>query len=285
MENRGILEKTREAADFIEDKITEQQEGPGAGGEKIETALVLGSGLGGLADEIESPLKIEYADIPNFPAVTVPGHAGRIVCGQLEGKRVMVFQGRFHYYEGYPMEDVVLPVRVMALLGIRNLILTNAAGGINTSFQPGDLMCITDHIKLTGLSPLRGPNLKELGPRFNDMSDAYSKALRKLVSQAALAAGTSLREGVYAYMTGPSFESPAEIRMLRTLGADAVGMSTVPEVIVASHAGLKVAAISTITNMAAGILDQPLSHEEVMETGALVKDKLLGLIREVIRAL
>ncbi|MDY7026745.1 MAG: purine-nucleoside phosphorylase [Spirochaetota bacterium] len=270
------LSRARRAAEYIQEIFADR---------RPETALVLGSGLGALAESIESPLTIEYAGIHDFPVSTVPGHAGRIVIGELEGKEVMVFQGRFHYYEGYSMEDVVLPVRVMSLLGIQTLILTNAAGGINTSFEPGDLMCIRDHIKLTGLSPLRGPNIDDFGPRFNDMSDAYSGELRRIMHEAAVRTGTTLREGVYAYMTGPSFETPAEIKMLRLLGADAVGMSTVPEVIVAAHAGMRAAGISTITNMAAGILDQPLSHEEVMETGARVKEKLLALIGEVLRAL
>ncbi|HDQ14368.1 MAG TPA: purine-nucleoside phosphorylase, partial [Sediminispirochaeta sp.] len=211
-----------------------------------------------------------------------PGHSGRIVFGRLGEKTVLVFQGRFHFYEGYSMDEVVFPVWVLILLGVEQLILTNAAGGINTVFSPGDLMCITDHIKLSGESPLRGPNLDAFGPRFNDMSDAYSSEFRRAAGDAAARVGVDLRQGVYAYMTGPSFETPAEINMLRLLGADAVGMSTVPEVITATHAGLRVLAISTITNMAAGILDQPLSHEEVMETGAMVRDKLLLLLKEII---
>ncbi len=276
MTDTPALNRARRAAEYVKGRLADRQP---------ETALVLGSGLGAVAESIVQPVTIEYSEIPDFPVSTVPGHAGRIVMGELEGQEVMVFQGRFHYYEGYSMEDVVLPVRVMALLGVRNLILTNAAGGINTSFEPGDLMCIRDHIKLTGLSPLRGPNIDEFGPRFNDMSDAYSRELRSIIQEAAARPGTKLQQGVYAYMTGPSFESPAEIQMLRTLGADAVGMSTVPEVIVAAHAGIRAAGISTITNMAAGILDQPLSHEEVMETGAMVKDKLLSLIRDVLRTI
>jgi len=274
MRTDALLNSIYTASDFIRQELSNRQP---------EVAMVLGSGLGALAESIEAPVSIDYSDIPHFPVSTVPGHAGRIVFGILEGKSVLVFQGRFHYYEGYSMDEVVLPVRIMVRLGIKTLILTNAAGGINTAFIPGDLMCLSDHIKLTGLSPLRGPNIDEFGPRFNDMSDAYSGELRKILHQAADTTGVSIKEGVYAYMTGPSFETPAEIRMLRNLGADAVGMSTVPEVIAAAHAGLKVLAISTITNMAAGILDQPLSHEEVMETGQRVKDKLLALIREVLR--
>lgn len=274
-ENRkdARLKPVQKAADYILSRLKDC---------KPEIALVLGSGLGGLADGIEDPVVIEYSAIPNFPVSTVPGHAGRIVAGSLGSKTVMVFQGRFHYYEGYDMDAVVFPVRVMTLLGIERLILTNAAGGINTLFKAGDLMCITDHIKLTGESPLRGPNMDALGPRFNDMSDAYSAEFRRIAAEAAVTTGVDLRQGVYAYMTGPSFETPAEIRMLRMLGADAVGMSTVPEVITAAHAGLQVLAISTITNMAAGILNQPLSHEEVMEAGAMVRDRLLALLREIV---
>jgi len=267
------LKPVQKAADYILARLKDH---------KPEVALVLGSGLGGLAEGIEDSVTIEYSSIPNFPVSTVPGHAGRIVCGSLGPKTVIVFQGRFHYYEGYSMDEVVFPVRVLTLLGIEQLILTNAAGGINPLFRAGDLMCITDHIKLTGVSPLRGANIDALGPRFNDMSDAYTATLRRIAEDAAVATEIDLRHGVYAYMTGPSFETPAEIRMLRSLGADAVGMSTVPEVIVAAHAGLQVLAISTITNLAAGILDQPLSHEEVMAAGAMVRDKLLALIKGIV---
>lgn len=267
------IRAVQKAADYILSKIKSQQP---------DIALVLGSGLGALADDIENPVYIPYSEIPNFPTSTVAGHAGRIVVGNLGSKKVLVFQGRVHFYEGYSMDEVVFPIRVLTLLGIEKLVLTNAAGGINTAFKPGDLMCITDHIKLSGESPLRGPNSDTFGPRFNDMSDAYTSELREIAFMAAAKIKVDLRQGVYAYMTGPSFETPAEIRMLRILGADAVGMSTVPEVIAASHAGVQVLAISTITNMAAGILDQPLSHEEVMETGARVRDKLLALLKEII---
>ena len=246
--------------------------------------LILGSGLGVLGDQIEGADFVPYAEIPGFPVSTVEGHAGRLVFGELEGKQVVIMQGRFHYYEGYSMDEVVFPVRVMKLLGVETLVVTNAAGGVNTAFMPGDLMLISDHIKFFTDSPLRGHNIEELGPRFNDMSTAYTPALRSLARDAAAAQGIDVREGVYAHMPGPSFETPAEIRMLRTLGADAVGMSTVPEVIAAAHADMKVLGISAISNMAAGILDQPLNHEEVMETGRMVRDRFVGLVRAVVQA-
>lgn len=247
--------------------------------------LILGSGLGVLGDEIEGGSRIAYEDIPGFPVSTVEGHAGQLVLGELEGVPVVVMQGRFHYYEGYSMDQVVFPVWVMRSLGVRTLLVTNAAGGINTSFAPGDLMLITDHIKFFTDSPLRGPNIEDFGPRFNDMSDAYTARLRALAKKAAAEVGIDLREGVYAHMAGPSFETPAEIRMLRTLGADAVGMSTVPEVIAAAHASLDVIGISAISNLAAGILDQPLNHEEVIETGRQVRDTFIRLVRTIVRAL
>lgn len=268
------LETARKAADYIRGKI----------GESPEIGLVLGSGLGVLGNDVENPVVIDYKDIPGFPLSTVPGHAGRLVVGTLEGRSVLVMQGRFHYYEGYSLEQVTFPVRVMKMIGIGNLLVTNAAGGVNMAFRPADLMLITDHIKFFSDSPLRGKNIDELGPRFNDMSEAYSRELRDLAKKAAAAEGIDLREGVYAFMGGPSFETPAEIRMLRTLGADAVGMSTVPEVITAVHAGMRVLGISCISNMAAGILPQPLNHEEVMETGELVKEKFLTLVRGVVKA-
>ncbi len=267
------LKPVQKAADYILARLKDR---------RPDVALVLGSGLGDLAEGVEDAVEISYSEIPNFPVSTVHGHVGRLVIGTLGTKTVMVFQGRFHYYEGYDMDEVVFPVRVLTLLGIERLILTNAAGGINTIFKPGDLMCITDHIKITGESPLRGPNIDAFGPRFNDMSDAYSANMRRIALEGAEKVRVDLRQGVYAYMTGPSFETPAEIRMLRVLGADAVGMSTVPEVVAAVHAGLQVLAISTITNMAAGILNQALSHEEVMETGSMVRDKLLSLLKEIV---
>lgn len=266
------IEKMEQSAAFIRSKIEMQP----------EIAAVLGSGLGVLADEVEDAVEINYADIPHFPVSTVEGHAGKLVIGKLEGKAVMVMKGRFHYYEGYGMDEVAFPIRVMKLLGINNLLVTNAAGGINKKFEPGDLMLIKDHIKFFSESPLRGKNIEAFGPRFNDMSDCYTAALRETAKEIAYGLGLVLQEGVYGFMPGPSYETPAEIKMLDVLGADAVGMSTVPEVIVATHAGMKVLGISCISNMAAGILDQPLHHEEVMETAESVKEKFLTLVRAII---
>ena len=247
-----------------------------------EIGVILGSGLGAYADQLENAVRLPYADIPGFPRSTVAGHAGLWCCGTLHGKRVAMMQGRFHYYEGYSMQDVTLPVRVMQQLGIKTLIVTNACGGVNLSYKPGDLMVISDIFSMTGQNPLIGPNLDAFGPRFPDMSCAFDKELRQLAHDCAKEQGFSLQEGVYAQMTGPSYETPAEIRMLRTLGADAVGMSTVPEVIVARHGGMRVLGISCVTNMAAGILDQPLSHKEVTETADRVKGQFTSLLDAVI---
>ena len=247
-----------------------------------EIGVILGSGLGAYADQLENAVRLPYADIPGFPRSTVAGHAGLWCCGTLHGKRVAMMQGRFHYYEGYSMQDVTLPVRVMQQLGIKTLIVTNACGGVNLSFEPGDLMVISDIFSLTGQNPLIGPNLDAFGPRFPDMSCAFDKELRALAHNCAKEQGFSLQEGVYAQMTGPSYETPAEIRMLRTLGADAVGMSTGPEVIVARHGGMRVLGISCVTNMAAGILEQPLNHKEVTETAERVKGQFTALLDAVI---
>ncbi len=251
--------------------------------EKAETAIVLGSGLGKLAEEITDRTEIAYPEIPGFPVSTVTGHAGKLVCGKLCGVPVVCLSGRFHYYEGYSFKETAFYVRVLKLLGIKRLILTNAAGGINTSYVPGDLMLISDHIKFTDESPLRGENYDELGPRFNDMSDCYTKELRIKAKAAAKSCGVDLKEGVYAFMPGPSYETPAEIRMLRILGADAVGMSTVAEATAAAHCGIKVAAISCITNMAAGILNKPLSHEDVKIIGEIAGEKFGNLIKEIVK--
>lgn len=244
-------------------------------------AVILGSGLGELADDVINPVILEYRDIPEFPHSTAPGHKGRLVIGRLEGELVLLMQGRFHFYEGYNMDVVVFPIRVMKLLGITSLIVTNAAGGVNESFTPGDLMLISDHLSMFCTNPLIGPNYSDFGPRFNDMSDAYSRDKRAKIKE--LISDLDLKVGVYAYMTGPSYETPAEIRTLRTLGADAVGMSTVPEVITAVHAGIEVLGISCITNMAAGILDQPLDGDEVIETGQKVKRKFSSLIIKILK--
>ncbi len=274
MEN--LMEKLNQAKAFIEKRT---------GSMAIDIGLVLGSGLGDLADTIKDPIIIKYKEIPNFPVSTVPGHAGRLVIGELEGKTVICMQGRFHFYEGYGMDQVVFPIQVMKLLGVKSLILTNAAGCVNTAWKPGDLMLITDHIKLAPTCPMRGPNEDELGPRFFDMSLAYDPSLSKVAREQAKELGINLREGVYMFFAGPNFETPAEIRAARALGADAVGMSTVPEAIAAAHCGLPTMGISCMTNMGAGILDQPLNHEEVLETGLKVKGQFTALIRAIVRGL
>ncbi|MUG85677.1 purine-nucleoside phosphorylase [Paenibacillus timonensis] len=247
-----------------------------------KVGLILGSGLGVLADHIEQPVSIDYRDIPFFPQSTVEGHAGELLIGTVQGTAVVLMKGRFHMYEGYGPEMTAFPVRVMKELGVSTLLVTNAAGGVNTSYHPGDLMLISDHLNLTGRNPLVGPNEEELGARFPDMSQAYSRRLRDIARKIAADKGVPLQEGVYAGLLGPTYETPAEIRMLRTLGADAVGMSTVSETIVARHAGVEVLGISCISNMASGILDQPLSHQEVMETTERVREKFLSLVLSII---
>ncbi|TJY44407.1 purine-nucleoside phosphorylase [Cohnella pontilimi] len=247
-----------------------------------EIGLILGSGLGVLGDDLDDSVTIPYADIPHFPVSTVEGHAGELVLGRLQGRQVALMRGRFHMYEGYEAERTALPIRVMKALGVKTLLVTNAAGGVNLDYEPGDLMVISDHLNLTGRNPLVGPNDNALGVRFPDMSEAYSKRLREVTRTAASELGFQTKEGVYAGLLGPNYETPAEIRMLRTLGADAVGMSTVAEVIAARHSGLEVLGISCISNMAAGILDQPLSHEEVMETSEKVKERFISLVLAVL---
>lgn len=249
---------------------------------KADIGVILGSGLGDYAEALEDAVKLPYSEIPGFPRSTVAGHAGMWCCGTLYGKRVVMMQGRFHYYEGYGMKDVTLPVRVMQKIGVKTLIVTNAAGGVNLGYHPGELMVIGDIFSMTAQNPLIGPNLDAFGPRFPDMSCAFDKELRALAHECANEQGFALREGVYAQMTGPTYETPAEIRMLRTLGADAVGMSTVPEVIVARHGGMRVLGISCITNMAAGILDQPLNHAEVTEMANRVKGQFRNLLDRII---
>lgn len=247
-----------------------------------QVALILGSGLGELADEIENKVVISYEEIPNFPVSTVQGHAGQLVYGDLEGKKVIALQGRFHYYEGYDLQTVTYPVRVFKELGVKTVIVTNAAGGINENFQPGDLMIITDHLNLTGQNPLIGHNIEAHGPRFVDMSQAYSPKGQALLKSVAQEIGLDIKEGVYTWFTGPTYETPAEIRFARTAGGDAVGMSTVPEVIVAVHSGMEVLGISCITNLAAG-MQASLNHEEVMEYSAKAKPMFKKLIRQTIR--
>ncbi len=242
-----------------------------------QVALILGSGLGDLADEITNAVKIPYEDIPNFPVSTVEGHAGQLVYGELAGVKVIALQGRFHYYEGYDLATVTYPVRVFKELGVETVILTNAAGGVNTSFKPGDLMVITDHINLTGQNPLIGANIENHGPRFVDMSHTYDLELQTLLHQVGEEQGINLQSGVYTWFTGPTYETPAEIRAVRTQGGDAVGMSTVPEAIVAKHAGMKVAGITCVTNLAAG-MQASLNHEEVVEVSQIVKPKFKQLL-------
>ncbi|WP_028394004.1 purine-nucleoside phosphorylase [Bacillus cihuensis] len=244
--------------------------------------MILGSGLGNLADEIENPFKIPYSEIPHFAKSEAIGHANELVIGELKGKTVVAMKGRFHYYEGYTLDEVTFPVRVMKALGVEKLLITNACGAINTSFQPGDLMLITDHLNLVANNPLIGPNNDELGTRFPDVSEVYNKELRNIVLEVAKEQNITLQQGVYAWWSGPAYETPAEIRMIRTLGADAVGMSTVPEALVAIHGNMKVLGISCLTNMACGILDQPLSHDEVIEVAAMVKEKFIKLVKETI---
>ncbi len=253
--------------------------------ESPRIGIILGSGLGPLAEKIENPIYISYDDIPGFPETTVEGHAGRFVFGDFMGKKVIAMQGRFHYYEGKQPSDIILPVRVMKLLGVDILLVTNAAGGINKEFNPGDIMLIKDHINLSGMNPLIGINDEDMGPRFPDMTFAYDTTLQEQVLSIAKDEKIDLKTGVYAMMSGPSYETPAEIKMLRILGADAVGMSTVPEVITANHAGMKVIGISCITNMAAGVLDKSLRHEEVIETAEKSRDKFIKLITSVIAAI
>jgi len=249
---------------------------------KPTIGLILGSGLGVLADEIRDAVVIPYHEIPGFTQSTVAGHKGQLVIGTLEGKQVVAMQGRFHYYEGHGLDAVTFPIRVMKSIGVETIIVTNAAGGINESFEPGDLMLIRDHLNMTFRNPLIGPNDERLGVRFPDMSEAYSKRLRQVAKEAAASQGIELREGIYVGLLGPSYETPAEIRMFRYLGGDAVGMSTVPEVIVARHMNMEVLGISCISNMAAGILEQPLSHEEVIETTEKVKAKFLALVHGIV---
>lgn len=269
---KDLIERLNKTAEYVSDIIRSTP----------EVAVILGSGLGSLADSIENKKEISYKDIPYFPQTTVPGHEGKLIFGELNGRRVLAMKGRFHYYEGNDMDAVVYPIRVFKSLGIDRLIVTNAAGGVNTAFAPGDLMIITDHISLFCENPLRGVNYDELGPRFPDMSRAYDRELINIALESANALGIDIKTGVYSYCKGPSFETPAEIRALRTLGADAVGMSTVPEVIAARHMGIRVLGISCITNMAAGILDQPLNHEEVLETGKLVENKFVRLVSHIV---
>ena len=250
-----------------------------------ELGVILGSGLGAFADLVEEKVVIAYKDIPHFPISTVEGHAGQLVFGKVQGRSVVVMQGRFHYYEGYTMQEVTFPIRVMQVLGVTGLIVTNAAGGINSAFQAGNLVLIKDHLNLMGDNPLRGANLANLGPRFPDLSEGYNLEWRQKALLIAKELGINPQEGVYVAVSGPNYETPAEIRYLRTIGADMVGMSTVPEVIVANHGGMRVLGISCVTNMAAGILPQKLNHAEVMETAERVGKQFVSFVQALVRAL
>jgi purine-nucleoside phosphorylase len=269
-----LYERAEHATRFIRSRV--------AAAEDVRVALVLGSGLGAFADALEDAQTLAYADIPGFARSTVEGHAGRLVVGKVGGVAVAAMQGRFHFYEGYTLEEVTFPVRALGLLGAGSLVLTNAAGGLNNSFEQGSLVVISDHLNLLGANPLLGTNDPRFGPRFPDMSEVYDREYQDAAICEAHAMGVELRRGIYAALAGPSYETPAEIRMLRLLGADAVGMSTVPEAIVARHMGIRVLGISCITNMAAGVSDKPINHEEVIETGERVRETFAELLRRVI---
>lgn len=249
----------------------------------IDVGIILGTGLGNLADEIENKKVIKYGEIPGFPVSTVVGHAGELIIGDLMGKKVLALNGRFHYYEGYTMETVTFPVRVMKALGITNMIVSNAAGGMNPHFEPGDLMIIEDHINLIGDNPLIGRNYDEFGPRFPDMSSAYCKEYIKLIKECSSDLSIKTQQGVYVAISGPTYETPSELRMLRLIGGDAVGMSTIPEVIVANHMGIKVLGVSCITDMALADNLEPLDHSKVVETANKAKNKFVALVKEFIK--
>lgn len=271
-------ENTLEAAAYIRSKY------PG----EVKTAVVLGSGLGAFADELENAVRIPYEEIPHFARSTVEGHAGQLVLGEAARVPVAVQQGRFHYYEGYDMQQVMFPVRTFGVMGIKNVVLTNAAGSLNADLPRGSLMLIRDHLNILGVNPLRGPNDKRFGPRFPDMSEVYDSEFRAIAAEEAAGIASDrdekniLGSGVYCALSGPTYETPAEIRMYRSLGADAVGMSTVPEAIAARHQGMRVLGISCITNLAAGMSDEPINHEEVMETGERVSSVFKELLRRII---
>lgn len=272
------LQQVDQAADFIRERTSYRP----------RVGLILGSGLNALADSVANPDIIPYGEIPNWPISTVHGHAGRLVIGELEGQAVFVMQGRIHYYEGYSMSQITLPVRVMLRLGLEMMFVTNAAGGVNPDFVPGDVMLITDNLNLIGMmgaNPLMGPNIDELGPRFPDMSQAYDRQLMEIARQVATKEDITLRQGVYCALSGPSFEGPADLRFLRLAGTDAVGMSTVPEVIVARHGGLRVMGLSGISNKANLDGSAVTTHEEVIEAGKIITPKMEKIIRGVLRAL
>ena len=271
-ETASLYERAEHAARFIRSRTNAD----------VSIAIVLGSGLGGFADELANAVAIPYVDIPGFARATVEGHAGRLVIGDVGGVCVAALQGRFHFYEGYSLEEVTFPIRVLNLLGVRTLILTNAAGTLNIEFTPGSLMVISDHLNLIGDNPLRGQNDERFGPRFPDLTNTYARELQDIVVNEANAMGLEIRRGIYAGLSGPSYETPAEIHMVRTLGADAVGMSTVPEAIVARHMNMRVVGISCITNLAAGVSDRPVDHSQVMATGERVQESFTELLRRIL---
>ncbi len=272
MSEAKIYQKIREAVDLIKSRTTIQP----------EVGVILGSGLGSIADQLSDAVAIPYTDIPHFHGTSIEGHAGRMVLGNFKGIPSVFLQGRFHFYEGYAMEEVVFPTRTICALGIQTLVLTNAAGGINTRFRAGDLMIIDDHLNLMGNNPLLGPNLAQLGPRFPDLSEAYSHPYIQILDECAKEIGLPVHHGVYGGLLGPTYETPAEVRMLRTLGADAVGMSTVPESIAANHLGVRVAGVSCITNLAAGLSPHKLSHQEVIDISRAGSEKLCRLLEAAI---
>lgn len=260
------------AANYLKEKFPEEP----------EIAMILGSGLGPLADQIENRIEVPYNEIPNFLVSTNPAHVGKLIYGDLAGKKVICMSGRFHAYEGYSMAQLTIPVRVMYLLGAKKLIVTNAAGAVNLSYKPGDIMIISDHLKFTLESPMCGPNIDDFGPRFFDASKIYTPELRKLARDCAKETDLTIQEGTYFFMTGPQYETPAEIRAIRVLGGDAVGMSTVTETLTAAHLGMPVLGFSVIGNMAAGILDQPLTDEEVIETGNMIASKFSAYMKKIV---
>src|SRR2546425_6133503 len=274
-ETASLYERAEHAARFIRSRSNVD----------VSIAIVLGSGLGGFADELANAVAIPYVDIPGFARATVEGHAGRLVIGDVGGVCVAALQGRFHFYEGYSLEEVTFPIRVLNLLGVRTLILTNAAGTLNIEFTPGSLMVISDHLNLIGVNPLIGPNDDRFGPRFPDLTSVYCRRLQDIVINEANVIGLDMRRGIYAALSGPSYETPAEIHMVRTLGADAVGMSTVPEAIVARHMNMEVIGISCITNLAAGVSNRPVDHSQVIATGERVRAEFTELLRRVITRL
>jgi purine-nucleoside phosphorylase len=271
-----MFEKVTESANYIKSKIE---------GRKPEVGIILGSGLGEFAERAENKIEIDYNDIPHFHKTSVKGHKGKLIIGEISGVEVAIFQGRFHAYEGHSLETVVMPVRSLCLLGVKKVIITNAAGGINTAFKPGDLVCISDHINLTGTNPLIGKNNDEYGERFPDMTEAYNKELSNILVESAKEVGFELKKGIYAAVSGPSYETPAEIQMLKVIGADMVGMSTFAETIAANHLGVKTAGISCITNLAAGLGQEKLYHDEVKEVANLAMEKFTNLLTMTIKRL